>query len=135
VQPQVIANITKNSVVLISNAAQKTTTSSSYIKLKEIIIGANCNNVGSMTILFDLWRSAGAMYAFGKIYYNGVAIGTERTNANSSPTNYSEDFSFTTLKAGDKIQLYGRNTDGTGTTAVQNFNIQAIQNILYNSVV
>ena len=51
---------------------------------------------------------------YGKVYINGVAVGTERSitrESNGSGTStFNEDF---TVKAGDLVQLYAYKTGGT----------------------
>jgi hypothetical protein len=47
--------------------------------------------------------------AFGKVYKNGVAVGTERT----AITTHSENF---TVAIGDSIQVYAKQTAGGSET-------------------
>jgi len=92
-----------------SNDAQKTTTSASYIKLKETKLNAD---LPACTIKFDLYGGAsGSDYAKAKLYKNGVALGVERTGTTGWVT-HSEDFSGFVLN--DLIQIYGHS--GSGNT-------------------
>ncbi len=74
-----------------------------YTKVKEIKVGRS----GSYRIRFDLACAAAAGTAYGRIYKNGVAIGTERSKvADVNYTTYTEDF--TGIVLGDLIQLYAK---------------------------
>ena len=63
----------------------------------------------------------------GRIYKNGVAVGTNRTqtasSADTSYTTYSEDISG--LQPNDLLQLYGRNVDGQANATFRNFRLYA----------
>lgn len=58
--------------------------------------------------------------AYGRIYKNGVAFGTERLTSLTSPVSYSEDLAFT---AGDLLQLYVRND--SAQTNYSGFKVEA----------
>lgn len=86
-----------------SNDAEKTTTSLTYVKLKEIM----CNDdYYTLRIKFDLVGYGGNYYANGRIYKNGVAIGTEQLNTTTSYITYSEDLG--PFVVGDLIQIYAK---------------------------
>jgi len=88
-----------------SNDTERHTASATYVKLKEILINEAINAV---RIKFDLKVSAGSgIYVYGRIYKNGVAMGTERSTTSTSYVTFSEDFAGPFV-AGDLIQLYGR---------------------------
>lgn len=75
---------------------------------------------GTYRIKFDLKISASG-YAYGKIYRNGVAVGTEQSETSTSYVTKSEDISGWSV--GDEIQLY-INTSNAGLTAyTQNFRL------------
>ena len=79
-----------------------------YLKDKEITF----NEVsGDITVKFDLKDDNGAGGCYGKIYKNGVAVGTERQETNGNWTTYSENFSVAT---GNKIQLYTKYDNAGG---------------------
>lgn len=80
--------------------AEVNSDSSSYVKVKEIEIGA----VGGVfTVSFQLKAVDGGT-AYGRLYKNAVAVGTERSTASSVYQTYSENLSG--LVAGDLVQLY-----------------------------
>lgn len=70
-----------------------------YVKVKEIILARG----GSIRVKFDL-KGTPDDIAYGRIYKNGVAIGTVRTTSSFTYVTYSQDFAG--LNAGDAIQLY-----------------------------
>ncbi len=99
-----------------SNDAEKTTTSLTYVKLKECLLS---EDIDACRIKFDLRGEDAWNKGLAKIYKNGVAIGTERESGTWST--FSEDF--TDFEAGDLIQIYA-NRDGGGDSniaRVQNF--------------
>jgi len=84
-----------------SNDTERTTESTSYVKLKEILLNGN---ISACRIKFDL--KVGNIYnvCYGRVYKNGVAIGTERNTSSNSYITFSEDFS--PLISGDLLQIY-----------------------------
>jgi len=68
---------------------------------------------GTITTHMHLWAPSGAT-AYGRVYVNGSAVGTERSTTSSLRQAWNEDISF---NAGDVIQLYVRNSNaGFGTS-------------------
>lgn len=94
--------------------------SGSYTKVKEIRMGAR--NLGTVTVKFDLKTSNPVDPANGRIYKNGVAVGTERTNTDGVYTTFTENITFTN---GDLIQLYLNKPSTTGNSTARNFRIYA----------
>ncbi len=82
---------------------ERNTQETSYTKLKEIEILYD----GRYRTKFGL-RSNGANATYGKIYKNGVALGTERYVDISTYTYFEEDFDFV---KGDLVQVYARVTN------------------------
>jgi len=97
-----------------SNDTEKTTASLTYVKVKEILISEPI--LGTIRIKFDLKSSNYA--AYGRIYRNGVAIGTERNQSTTYAT-FSEDLTIT-WAVGDLIQIYAHGQSGA-TAYVKNF--------------
>lgn len=73
----------------------------SYTKVKEFLI----KKTGTYRVSFELSTndSTGDSWAYGRIYKNGTAIGTERSRNLTSYMTFTEDFAFT---VGDYCQLY-----------------------------
>jgi hypothetical protein len=86
-------------IELYSNTREDYTSSASYVKVKEVIIGLP----GTLRIDFQL-KSSSPYAAYGRIYKNGVAVGTERTTTSSIYVNFSEDIGG--WSAGDLCQIY-----------------------------
>lgn len=85
-----------------------------YTKIKEIIIPRS----GVLSISFTI--SIPGNEGYGRIYRNGVAVGTERHLAGADMQTYSEDISG--WVAGDLCQLYTKSADGASVT-ISNFRI------------
>ena len=89
----------------------------SYVKKKEI----EYNEVGGkIRVNFGLisWNDAGPVY--GKVYINGVAVGTERTVSTYAGASFQEDF---TVETGDLIQLYGYMDAGSDMIEIGGFSL------------
>lgn len=98
-----------------SNDAEKGTQSLTYVKVKECLLNAD---LPACRIKFDLRNNADAYVAYGKIYKNGVAIGTERTNNTWTTVTFSQDF--TGFVSGDLIQIYAKQAQATHWAYVSN---------------
>lgn len=85
----------------------KSTNSTTYTKVKEF---SPLLRSGTISVYFSMTRS-GSGPAYGKVYINGSAVGTERTDTYSG----SEDF---TVAVGDIVQIYGRNNTGGGSNTM-----------------
>lgn len=81
-------------------------TETSYTKIAEFYIP----RAGTMTIKFMLARNNGIDTTRGRIYRNGVAIGTEQISSSTTLTEYSENISG--WSRGDLCQLYARTDAG-----------------------
>ncbi len=79
------------------------------------------SNDSEFRIKFDLKTANFAVTVYGRIYRNGVAVGTERSTTSTSYVNYSEDISG--WSAGDLIQLYTRTTSFGIVVYAQNFRV------------
>jgi len=103
----------------LSSDGQQGTTSETYIKVKE----AKIYRAGTYRIKFDLRTSDIGFTAYGRIYRNGEAIGTERSVPGGGYTTFSEDIAG--WEEGDLIQLYYRRAGGAGgqSAYIQNFRV------------
>lgn len=103
-----------------SNDTEKTTTQTSYTKLKETLVNGYFKQI---RVKFDLNTTSGGFTAFGRVYKNGVEIGTEQTN-NSNPGVYATKSEDITINAvpNDLIQIYVKGSTGE-TAKVKNFRI------------
>ena len=100
-----------------SNNALKETLSTSYVKVKEMLLNAD---LIACRIKFDLCVSTTLREAFGRIYKNGVAIGTQQSTSSDTFITYSQDFAG--FVAGDLIQIYSKLSEEleTNKARVQN---------------
>lgn len=93
-----------------SNDAEASTGSGTYVKLREVEITEPTQTI---RVKFDLKvNSAGGTVAYGRIYKNGIAIGTEQTSVIATYATKSEDIVFNGV-AGDLVQIYAKQTGGT----------------------
>ncbi len=89
-----------------------------YTKSREILIPT----YGYLRIKFDLIGDAGepSAIAYGKLYRNGTAIGTEQSEATGAWVTFSEDISG--FKPGDLLQLWTKKA-GSGSCQYRNFRL------------
>lgn len=79
----------------------------------------NCKIIqaGVYRVSFQLKHAQGSGFtAFGKIYKNGVAFGTEQTTQSATYVTFTEDLTFA---AGDTVQLYAKVNLGNGGAVQQ----------------
>lgn len=108
-----IVERTAGSYLMASADTEETSTTTSYVKYKEIRVPLP----GTITVKFD-GRVSGVGYWYGRVYINGSPVGTERSGLNTGYNTYSENF---TVEAGDLVQLYAK--DSGGNANVRNFRI------------
>ena len=103
---------------LIASAnTEKINNTSSWVKEKEILVKRS----GTYRIQFQIRRGFSSGNAFGRIYKNGVAFGTERTTTSNTYVTFTEDLNFS---AGDLIQGYTRFSANVADGAyIRNFRI------------
>jgi|GEM_PF-1157908 len=88
----------------------------SYAKYRDVIV----SKTGTYRVSFKL-QVGNTMYTvYGRIYKNGVAVGTERICSVTSTITFTEDLY---LIAGDHVQLYARMLSGANGGTVYGFNI------------
>lgn len=86
------------------------------VLVREIIV----NRTGSIRVSFDLRVANTAYTAKARIYKNGVAVGTERTNNTTNYQSFSEDIQIT---AGEKVQLYIYGSESNTYPYIRNYRI------------
>lgn len=110
------SKIVASDTLRISADTERTTSSASYVKLKEI----KFYWYGTVRIKFDLKRTAPTASWFGRIYKNGSAFWTQRETTSTTYVNYSEDLVFSPW---DLIQLYSSANGASASAEVRNFRI------------
>lgn len=101
--------------LIYTDAVQQQTLSTSYVKTREVQI----NSTGTVRISFSLGSGETGVNAYGRIYKNNVAVGTERIKAGGSSI-YTEDIS---VIANDKIEIYQHSIDGSAFAYTSNFTV------------
>jgi len=93
-----------------------------YVKLKEIKMAWG----GVVTVSFDFrWYGiTGSGTAYARIYVNGIAVGTEQTDSWSPVQDYENYSENITIKQGDLIQIYCKNS-GDGASFIKNLLVKS----------
>jgi len=94
-----------------SNDSIESLGSGAYAKIKDIGPVPEGVLSGTLRIKFAMNETATGS-SYGRIYRNGVAVGTERSTAGASYTTWSEDIAGWTT--GDTIELWGIHDTGDG---------------------
>lgn len=110
---------TAGDILLASADTEDSQNSDTYTKTKEIRLSPIG---GTLRIKFSLKTNTGAT-SFGRIYRNGVAVGTERSEAGAVYVEFSEDISG--WSGGDLVQLYTKTSIAANTVLSDNFRIYA----------
>jgi hypothetical protein len=114
-------------IVAIANDPYTQTQEITYTKLKEIQIATG----GTIRISFDLQTNGGSYTAYGRIYKNGVAVGTQRSTTSTTYVTFSEDLAG--FSAGDLVQLYGKQQSASYICFVRNFRLKANKGHMHNN--
>ena len=99
--------------------AEATDTSAGYVKKKTITLTDGM--VGQARFLFDIKTSNVAVSVNGRVYRNGVALGTEQSSVSATYETKSEDLA-QDFNPGDTVELWVHG-DGAETVSVQNFRV------------
>ena len=89
--------------IVVSDYGVKNSSAGVYTKYREIKIEKLNPTPSTVRITFNIKTNNPTYPAYGRIYKNGGAVGTERINGTTSYIVYTEDISFT---EGDLLQLY-----------------------------
>jgi hypothetical protein len=100
------SSCTAGAVVVMRDAQESTTVSTTYVKVKEILIGS----AGTLSFSWSHKTSTSYQNVYTKIYRNGVAVGTEKTT-NSDAYQAATD-EIAGWSAGDLCQMYLHGTGG-----------------------
>lgn len=123
-RPSIISSYTPSDVVLVTNLTEKSTTNGTYVKLKEIELVQRVYEESRFRFKFDLRAQAAGRTGYGKIYKNGVAIGSEQTTVGATYVTKTEDINVGTWNVSDKIELWVHSqTGGLDVGYVYNFQL------------
>ena len=103
-----------------SHNAEASTDSTSYVKLKTITLTNGL--VGQHRIKFDMRATSDSYIVYGRIYRNGVALGTEQSTISTTYVTFSQDIT-QTWNPGDTLELWVKCTLAETPAYVQNFGI------------
>jgi hypothetical protein len=84
------------------NDAEKTTQATVYTKKKEMLLNDALPDY--FRTRFQIHTTSTSDACYGKVYKNGVAVGTERSNTSTTYIEYTEDFN--NWAANDLYQIY-----------------------------
>lgn len=98
-----------------TNETERTNSEDVYTLIKQVSLSESINAV---RIKFTLATSSALRPAYGRIYRNGAAIGTERVTDEELGEEFSEDFTGLDWEAGDLIQIYAYIQSGIGHVTV-----------------
>jgi hypothetical protein len=124
------AAFTAGDVVLYIDPVRKVTWSDdTYTKVNDITIVF----AGTYRVKFELAASTShsSHPVYGRIYKNGVAVGTERSTSSGTYIEFTEDLTFA---AGDNIQLYTKGSPAPAAAFSINFTVATNSNPLYSIV-
>lgn len=102
---------------IIAQESEYSHNGTSYTKITEIRLGFK----GTLRYKFHLRRGCTTGVAYGRIYKNGVAFGAEHSSTSSTGTYYQANLA--SCNAGDLIQLYSKQSTGSGTVHVKNLSL------------
>lgn len=111
-----IGAYTAGNYFIIGSDSEKKIYATSYTKVKEIVV----TRTGTLRVSFALASEIG--YVYGRVYRNGVAVGTARDTMSKNPQTYSEDISG--WEPNDLCQIYAyAQYGGTYPAKVTNFRL------------
>lgn len=120
--------------IIIANDTQRDTMDTSYVKLKQITLGAAVVQGSVFRFLFDLNTSSGGNTVYGRIFKNGVALGTEQSVTAAGYITKSEDITMTNFLVGDTIELWGKTAAGLSFMLCRNFRICGVGSEFINTL-
>jgi hypothetical protein len=116
--------------ILRRDDAVVSTTSTTYVKVKEFYISKLIPKTTKLRIYFELSSISSVYAAYAQIYRNGSPYGTPRLNYSTIYIPYTEELEFS---EGDYVQLYAK-CDSGGQANVRNFRILGtLANQLFDS--
>lgn len=110
----VIGNYVASNNLHNSNNTERSTDSTSYVKIKETQINVAMTSV---RVKYDIKCGTLGFPGIYNLYKNGVAVGTETgDNGEGTATTVTENLS--SISANDLIQVYAKNVSGSGKNAI-----------------
>lgn len=109
------SSIIPGSVLVNTNATQRSTNSGTLVKVKETLVG----QPGTYRISFKMSGQTNSTAHNAQVYVNGIPRGTLRRTNSTAATVYTEDFE---LKANDSVQIYAKH-DNANFVYISDLNI------------
>lgn len=122
-RPQLEYSYTPSAVLLVGNDAEKTSSSVAYEKVKSIMLVQTINKDSKFRYSFDIRKTLDAGPIWGRIYKNGVAVGTEQTANDLNFTTYTEDINVANWQINDTIELWLARKTSAEVVTCRNFRI------------
>lgn len=88
----------------------------------EVVKAIQVHYDGTIDTTYDMGKNSGAGSVYGRIYVNGVAVGTENLKGGTTYSSYTD--AGITVNAGDVVQLQAKNTDNSSEGKYRNFQIK-----------
>ena len=104
--------------LIFSNASFSTKASTAYYLNKETYVNVH----GVIRVSFDM-RTLVMGTCYGKIFVNGLSVGTERSQGFGDYQTYTEDIS---VEVGDAVQIYTYHSDAGYYVDLINFNFYGV---------
>jgi len=117
-----------------ANTPEATRTSTSWGKMKEIEVITDINSEAILTFKLDMKSSLGGATAYCRARLNGTALGATQSEAGAAYVTKTWNVTFTTLKRGDLIQIYGYNDSAPRTVLCKNWYIYGRESPFYNTL-
>lgn len=114
-----MANYSDGALVETTAATERSTSSATYVKLKEL---SPCIRGGTITVAWQYKCTTSGGEGQTKVYVNDIAVGTEKSSAATTYADLSE--AGVTVQPGDVVQIYGKK-GAANTVYVQNLQIKS----------
>jgi len=110
--------------VLCSANTERSTSSTSYVKVKEFTVENTVNAGSYLRFTFEMKSSVNGQSVSGVLLQNAIQLGVEKSMTSSTYAAQTQDLA-ATLNIGDTISLWHKK-NGTGDCYVKNFQIRGI---------
>jgi hypothetical protein len=112
--------LTSDNILQANDAVVAYSATVTYAKLKTIQLLTLRRQRETIRTYFEMETSNSTVTAYGRVYKNGVAFGTERSTTSTSYVSFSEDLLFA---EGDTVELWGHVSSTGYNEYVRNFRI------------